>query len=331
MPCYNSEDYVDRALLSCINQSFYNWELIVVNDGSTDNTLSIVNRYCSQDERISVYSKENGGYVSAVNYGLDYVKGTYFLFLGSDDELSSTLFADIFDYINGMKNFPDMIGFKTTIHREDGSTLEDQWTDFDYVAMGASANIKTFMDNFPKHSIVLVNRDTSKLYKTEVLDHLRYFGRKGVDADGIFSMCFTHKSSSFLCVPVTGYLWHLREGSVSGRRFDYQTQLDRLKIWIQFGDWLMQMNSDVITKQEVNGLIITFFNVLRELYYEFRSDCKKDGIIELAKSHICRIIRFSGISRLSKELRLFLYHTTVWKVCIIPKMCFERKKKLKII
>ena len=110
------------------------------------------------------------------------------------------------------------------------------------------------------------------------------------------------------------------------RRFDYQTQLDRINNWINFGNWIMQRKSDLITKQEVNGLVITFYNVIREMYFEHKSDCKRDGIIELAKIHIHKIIGFSGFSRLSKELKLFLFHTNLWEICIIPKIFFERRK-----
>lgn len=75
MPCYNSEDYVRNALDSVVNQTYKNWELIAVNDGSTDHTLEILNEYASADQRVKVFSKENGGYTSAVNFGLEKVGG----------------------------------------------------------------------------------------------------------------------------------------------------------------------------------------------------------------------------------------------------------------
>ena len=64
MPCYNSELWVKNALDSIKNQTYPHWELIVVNDGSKDNTPDILNEYAESDERIKVFSKENGGYVS---------------------------------------------------------------------------------------------------------------------------------------------------------------------------------------------------------------------------------------------------------------------------
>lgn len=100
MPCYNSADYVERAIQSCIEQTYDNWELVIINDGSTDSTVDIVNSYMQNDNRISLFSKENGGYVSAVNMGLECVNGDYFMLLGSDDELKPELFLELNDIIN---------------------------------------------------------------------------------------------------------------------------------------------------------------------------------------------------------------------------------------
>ena len=91
IPCYNSAAYIDRCLQSCLSSTFDNFELIIINDGSTDNTLEKVKKYSEHDNRIKIYSKENGGYVSAVNYGLNHVKGIYFMLLGSDDEITPDL------------------------------------------------------------------------------------------------------------------------------------------------------------------------------------------------------------------------------------------------
>ena len=96
MPCYNSEKYVDNAVQSIIGQTYDNWELIAINDGSTDRTPEILNNYAEKDARIKVISKDNGGYCSAVNMGLDYVCGTYFLFMGSDDGLLESALESIF-------------------------------------------------------------------------------------------------------------------------------------------------------------------------------------------------------------------------------------------
>ena len=83
----NVEDYLDDCLTSLLNQTFTDMEIICVNDGSTDNSLNILNGYASKDDRIKVFSKENGGPGPARNYGLDHACGEYVFFLDSDDWL----------------------------------------------------------------------------------------------------------------------------------------------------------------------------------------------------------------------------------------------------
>lgn len=84
IPTYNREKLIGRAIDSVLNQTFKDFELIIVDDGSTDNTKEIIERYT--DQRIRYIYKENGGQNSALNKGIEFAKGKYVAFLDSDDE-----------------------------------------------------------------------------------------------------------------------------------------------------------------------------------------------------------------------------------------------------
>ena len=84
---YNIEDYINRCLNSIVNQSFKDIEIIVVNDGSTDNTINIINNFAKNDVRIKVIDKKNGGLIEARKSGLARASGEYILFLDGDDWL----------------------------------------------------------------------------------------------------------------------------------------------------------------------------------------------------------------------------------------------------
>ena len=88
VPVYNVEKYVEECIISLINQTYSNIEIILVNDGSTDSSIVICNRMASEDARIKVFSKENGGLSSARNYGLKEACGEYVTFVDSDDYVS---------------------------------------------------------------------------------------------------------------------------------------------------------------------------------------------------------------------------------------------------
>ncbi len=85
MPTYNSEKWIKYAIDSILNQTFSNFELIIIDDGSTDKTLEILHEYEHQDQRITIYIQGHRGGGVARNYGLDKANGKYVLFLDSDD------------------------------------------------------------------------------------------------------------------------------------------------------------------------------------------------------------------------------------------------------
>lgn len=87
IPCYNVEKYLRQCLDSVVNQTLKELEIICVNDGSTDSTGEILDQYASEDSRVIVIHKENGGYGKGMNAGLNIARGKYFMVVESDDFL----------------------------------------------------------------------------------------------------------------------------------------------------------------------------------------------------------------------------------------------------
>lgn len=89
VPVYNGERYLEECLDSILHQSFQSWQMICINDGSTDHSLQILEHYVQMDDRISVLTQENRGLSASRNTGLDCAEGEYLLFLDCDDRLTS--------------------------------------------------------------------------------------------------------------------------------------------------------------------------------------------------------------------------------------------------
>lgn len=85
VPVYNVESYVEQALNSVLQQNFYNYEIILINDGSTDNSGDICYYYSKKYPHITFVSQPNGGLSVARNTGIELAKGEYLVFLDSDD------------------------------------------------------------------------------------------------------------------------------------------------------------------------------------------------------------------------------------------------------
>lgn len=90
IPVYNTDEYIKKCLMSVIRQTYKNLEIIIINDGSEDNSLSICEDIAEEDPRISIYSQKNGGIGFSRNHGIDLAKGKYIYFIDSDDSISPT-------------------------------------------------------------------------------------------------------------------------------------------------------------------------------------------------------------------------------------------------
>ena len=147
IPVYNTEKYLRRCFDSVIAQDYKNLEIVIINDGSEDNSEQIINEYKKKyPELISYYKKENSGVADTRNFGIEKAQGDYIMFLDSDDYIDRALLKTLEEYVN--KNI-DLIKFKLQRANEEGKTLE--------IVSGATFEKTTGEDGF------------NKLYSTDVL------------------------------------------------------------------------------------------------------------------------------------------------------------------
>ena len=96
IPIYNSKSYLREAIDSVINQTLSDIEIICINDGSTDNSLEIINEYAAKDKRIKIIDKPNEGYGKTINRGLDEAKGEFVAVFEPDDILDKTIYEKLY-------------------------------------------------------------------------------------------------------------------------------------------------------------------------------------------------------------------------------------------
>lgn len=97
VPVYNVENYLEKCLDSIIDQTYQNLEIILVNDGSKDNSPKICDEYAKKDNRIKVIHKDNGGLSDARNVGLMHCKGDYLGFVDSDDWIKPNMYEKLLE------------------------------------------------------------------------------------------------------------------------------------------------------------------------------------------------------------------------------------------
>lgn len=122
VPIYMSESYLEKCLDSILNQTYQNLEIILINDGSTDGSSVICQRYKNQDSRVKVFHKSNGGVASSRNRALEVVTGDYIVFVDNDDWLELDHIQNLYDLLK--KTDADIaIGNFTQFIEEEGSFL----------------------------------------------------------------------------------------------------------------------------------------------------------------------------------------------------------------
>ncbi len=95
MPVYNAEKYLKGAIISLLKQTYRNFEIICVNDGSTDHSGDILHRFANADERIKLIEQQNSGPAKARNVGLDAAKGKYICFMDADDRVENNMYEKL--------------------------------------------------------------------------------------------------------------------------------------------------------------------------------------------------------------------------------------------
>lgn len=154
IPIYNSEKYIERCIQSVLAQSFKNFELIMIDDGSTDNSYNIARLYAESDTRLILIKKENGGVSSARNCGLEIASGNYVTFIDSDDYVLPDYLEKLYSktdgiaelIFSGLVNINDKTILKTINQRNCSWDLskEDDFIDFLYQPLQSSPCAKLY-------------------------------------------------------------------------------------------------------------------------------------------------------------------------------------------
>ena len=127
VPVFNTDPYLERCVDSILSQSFSDFEVLLVDDGSIDESGTICDEYARKDDRIRVFHKENGGICSARNFGLKAALGEWFFFLDSDDWLEVDAFELLFR--KQMENDTDLVWGKRFVYETNGRYI---WAETDY-------------------------------------------------------------------------------------------------------------------------------------------------------------------------------------------------------
>ena len=167
MPVYNACEYLEETVDSILNQTYEEFELVIVNDGSSDNTGVICNRLEEKDDRIRVIHKENTGVSDTRNIALDNAKGKYIAFIDSDDSVHKDYLKILLSSIEKSKGQLAVCGFKERKISTNGQ-IEELSRVFYPKEVIAIEDMKDLIMDFGNSG--LLNPLWNKLYSREIIE-----------------------------------------------------------------------------------------------------------------------------------------------------------------
>ena len=189
VPVYNGEKHIEQCVRSILDQSYSNIELIIIDDGSTDDSGSICDSLAEEDPRVTVFHKENGGVSSARNYGLKHISGEYVIFIDADDYLDEDMIEFLVDLLRNNHADVSQCGYRRIV----GDTIRlVNDTKKTYVlcqeeALGYLITGKLFASGL-----------WNKLFKADVIKDLRFDAEIAINEDVLFSFYVFQKAETIV-------------------------------------------------------------------------------------------------------------------------------------
>lgn len=212
VPVYNVEKYLNQCLDSIIAQTWRNLDIILVDDGSTDNSGAICDEYARTDTRIKVIHKENGGLSAARNTGLDIARGEFIGFVDSDDWIEPNMFEDLYaGFFKSDVSYDNVLFSNAMLYEYDDVTETEtlarphSWIRNIPQTIYGSELGKAMLSESSNHYV------WSKLYRREAFHMVRFYeGRNDEDTFFTYELAKAIRNSGWVVVEITSVVYHYR-------------------------------------------------------------------------------------------------------------------------
>ena len=213
VPIYNMEKYLDKCINSIINQTYKNIEIILVDDGSTDKSSKIINKYKKLDKRIKAYYKKNGGLSDARNYGIDKATGEYIGFIDSDDYIEKNMYETLYNNIIKYNADISVVGFNVVYESTDIKNRVEYQEVTDKLEIYNRKEAFDLLFDANKFG----NFAWNKLYKKELFKNIKYpLCKKMEDLGTTYKL--VEISNKIVYEPLKLYNYFQRSGSIMNNK-----------------------------------------------------------------------------------------------------------------
>lgn len=230
IPVYKTKDYLRRCVESILNQTYGNLEIILVDDGSPDESGALCDQLALEDSRIRVVHKENGGLASARNAGLDVMTGEYAAFVDSDDYVDSQMLQGLYDLCQTHQAQIACCGIERV--NDQGHVNYFNENTEDSLLMNREEAMKELLDNYR-----VTNSLCDKLIHRSVFDDLRLTESLIYEDFDVMYRCI-HRADRVVYTGAPYYKYYLSQGSIlrstfNAKQFDLVTAARKRKSFFE--------------------------------------------------------------------------------------------------
>lgn len=270
IPVFNGEKTIGRCIESVIGQTYTDWELIIVDDGSKDETLNVCERYKNKDTRVHVISQSNKGVSAARNLGLNKAKGSYILFIDADDYVELQMFEVFISELQEKRY--DVICFGLSKQYENGTIIKHEKIE----------EIKDKDKKYSCYSSQTFGYVWNKLYKKKIIDENKivFNSSMKIFEDEVFNCNFFKYAEDILIMDHIFYHYIQYEGTKQATRKVYLDILEqnniRFNAWIDLNDELAKKRIEQLSYEACKDVILVFPYMKKGLdYKEIKGSLKK--------------------------------------------------------
>lgn len=225
VPVYNIEKYLNRCIDSILSQTFTDFELLLVDDGSKDKSGDICEAYKTKDSRISVFHKFNGGVSSARNFGLDKALGDWVTFVDADDELQSSYLSNLLSLVD---NDTSMVVANYIVNENDN--IVSNQIEFEEGTLTAEQYlVKFFYDDKVRNEV------WSKLFNLHDIGTLRFNTTIAIGEDLLFNLeyCFKNKCKKIKFRSFKDYIYRIVSNSAMRIKTDRSLEYEKIILCVK--------------------------------------------------------------------------------------------------
>ena len=271
MPAKNSGAYIRRCIESVLSQKFTDWELLIINDGSTDDTVVTAMSFSKDDERIRVFDSQGKGVSAARNYGLELSTGDHIAFIDSDDSVDPDYLSVLVELAE--KNNADISQCSLYYRYDNGTVVQEKETE-DAVYNGHDEIMNAYFSGMVGKICLAA---WGKLFRRELLNGIRFDETLTIQEDAFFTFQCAMKSSKIACCNRALYYYYQNSASVMNRAFDgskmqYFVVLDRE---LEICGSEASLTAEIMRRKVVTALDLTTRIIRDDTGSEYLDDMKK--------------------------------------------------------